>query len=156
MARTTQSDRVFCAVALAAALTALPPCASRAESQSVQAVAARGTELVVALPDGRVLRSADLVGAVLHIDDGGTPRTVRIDAVERGALPMPEGSELIAVDAETDAVVPRGFARVSGAPRHRNATLPQLDHLTSCTRESLSSVRAAFGGVTRAENPRSA
>lgn len=85
MARTTRSDRVFCAVALAAALTALPPCASRAESQSVQAVAAEGTELVVSLPDGRVLRSADLVGAVLHIDDGGTPRTVRIDAVEREA-----------------------------------------------------------------------
>jgi hypothetical protein len=72
---------VFCAVALAAALTALPPCASHAEP--VQAVAAQGTELVVSLPDGRVLRSADLAGAVLEIDDAGTPRTIRIDAVER-------------------------------------------------------------------------
>jgi hypothetical protein len=74
---------VFCAVALAAALTALPPCVSHAEP--VQAVAARRTELVVSLPDERVLRSADLVGAVLEIDDAGTPRTIRIDAVEREA-----------------------------------------------------------------------
>ena len=72
---------MLCAVALAAALTTLPPCVSHAEP--VQAVSAQGTELVVSLPDERVLRSADLVGAVLEVDDAGTPRTIRIDAVER-------------------------------------------------------------------------
>ena len=64
---------------------------------------------------------------------------------ELEALPVPEGSELIAVDAEADAVVPRGFARVNGAPRHRNATLPRLDHLGFLhARESLLFVGAAL------------
>jgi len=85
VAHATRSDRALCLVALAASLTALPPCAARAEesAESVRSVAAERTELVVSLHDGRVLRSPDLVGAVLHVDDAGTPRTVRIDAVER-------------------------------------------------------------------------
>jgi hypothetical protein len=83
VARAKRNDRVLCAVALAAALTALPPCVSHAAP--VRSVAAQRTELVVSLPDERVRRSAALVGAELEIDDAGTPRTIRIDAVEREA-----------------------------------------------------------------------
>jgi triacylglycerol esterase/lipase EstA (alpha/beta hydrolase family) len=64
---------------------------------------------------------------------------------ELAELPVPPGSELIAVGAESDAVVPRGFARVRGAPRHRNAQLAQLDHLGFLhARESLQFVGAAL------------
>jgi pimeloyl-ACP methyl ester carboxylesterase len=48
---------------------------------------------------------------------------------ELEALPVPSGSELIAVSAEADAVVPRTFARVAPDLRHRNATLAEVDHL---------------------------
>jgi triacylglycerol esterase/lipase EstA (alpha/beta hydrolase family) len=64
---------------------------------------------------------------------------------ELEALPVPDGSELIAIDAERDAVVPRGFARVPAAPRHRNATLARLDHLGFLhARESLRFVGEAL------------
>jgi hypothetical protein len=40
-----------------------------------------GTEFRLRLPDGRVLRSAEMVGVVLGVEEGGTLRRVRIDAV---------------------------------------------------------------------------
>jgi triacylglycerol lipase len=60
-------------------------------------------------------------------------------------LPVPPGSELIAVGAGEDAIVPVEFAQVSPAPRHRNATLKSLDHLGFLHRlESLAFVRSAL------------
>jgi len=56
-AGTTRTDRLFCAVALLAALTSLPPCVGSA--QSTRSVAAAGTEIVVSLHDDPDLRSAD-------------------------------------------------------------------------------------------------
>ncbi|HTO06066.1 MAG TPA: alpha/beta fold hydrolase [Myxococcota bacterium] len=43
--------------------------------------------------------------------------------------PVPRGSELIAVSAGGDAVVPLDAAHVVPGPRRRNASLAQLDHL---------------------------
>jgi triacylglycerol esterase/lipase EstA (alpha/beta hydrolase family) len=64
---------------------------------------------------------------------------------ELEALPVPPGAELIAVGADADAVVPSGFARVNGSPRHRNETLARLDHLGFLhALESLQFVRTAL------------
>jgi len=41
-----------------------------------------GTEFVVAMPDGRKLRSADLVGATLKLEAGGRPVEIVIESVE--------------------------------------------------------------------------
>jgi hypothetical protein len=56
-----------------------------AEAQTIDSVAAERTEFVVALTDGRTLRSADLVGAEIAIDEGGKPLVIRIDAVAKDA-----------------------------------------------------------------------
>jgi len=85
MTRGAAGERRFRAVALATALSALSACADRTSPGAVRSVAAEGTEFVVSLAGGLVLRSADLVGAKLHVDDGGTPRAIRVDAVEREA-----------------------------------------------------------------------
>ncbi len=50
---------------------------------TITQVAAEGTQFRVALSDGRVLRSPDLVGARLAIATPVGPITIRIDAVER-------------------------------------------------------------------------
>ncbi|MGH2897080.1 MAG: esterase/lipase family protein, partial [Solirubrobacteraceae bacterium] len=64
---------------------------------------------------------------------------------ELAELPVPPGAELIAVGAASDAVVPHGFARVQGGPRHRNELLGRLDHLGFLhARESLQFVGAAL------------
>lgn len=54
-----------------------------AAAQTIDSVAAERSEFVVALSDGRTLRSADLVGAELTIDEGGKPLVIRIDAVSK-------------------------------------------------------------------------
>jgi hypothetical protein len=54
-----------------------------AQAQAITSVAAEQSEFVVSLSDGRTLRSADLVGAELTIDEGGTPLVIRIDAVAK-------------------------------------------------------------------------
>ena len=64
-----------------AALVAAVP--SFALAQTVVSVAAERTELVVKLSDGRTLRSAELLGAELSIDDAGQAEVIRIDAVEK-------------------------------------------------------------------------
>jgi hypothetical protein len=50
---------------------------------AVSSIAVEGTEIVVGLPDGRSLRSRDLVGTVLHVRFQGEPAVARITAVER-------------------------------------------------------------------------
>lgn len=45
-----------------------------------------GTEFRLKMPDGRVLRSADLIGAVLGIVEDGALRRLRIDSVEPDPL----------------------------------------------------------------------
>lgn len=60
------------------ALTALPALSA----PTVSSVAVQGTEIVVALSDGRVLRSKDLVGAVLDVRFDGQPAKVRVSHVE--------------------------------------------------------------------------
>lgn len=58
-------------------------------------------------------------------------------------LPVPRGSELIAVTAGGDAIVPGDCARVSAGPRRHNATLPRLDHMGFLHRlESLTFVKS--------------
>jgi hypothetical protein len=49
----------------------------------LRSVEVEGTAFKVTMSDGRVLRSPDLVGAVLTIARGGEPVRLRIDAVER-------------------------------------------------------------------------
>lgn len=49
----------------------------------ISSVTVDGTAFVVALGDGRVMRSPDLVGVVLTIATNSGPRKVRVDAVER-------------------------------------------------------------------------
>jgi pimeloyl-ACP methyl ester carboxylesterase len=48
---------------------------------------------------------------------------------ELEAMPVPQGSELVAVGADDDAIVPHEFARVSPGAGHRNVVLSDLDHL---------------------------
>ncbi|MBI3198669.1 MAG: hypothetical protein HYZ40_14425 [Rhodospirillales bacterium] len=65
---------LLCAAAAPAAAQSSPPSAPR--------VTVEGTEFVAALADGRVLRSRDLVGAVLDARFAGRPVRIRIAAVE--------------------------------------------------------------------------
>lgn len=53
-----------------------------AAAQKAPRVTVEGTEFVATLADGRILRSSDLVGAVLDVRIGGKPRRIRIAAVE--------------------------------------------------------------------------
>ena len=53
------------------------------ERPAVSSISVEGTELVVALADGRSLRSKDLVGATLDVRFEGAPAKVRIVTVER-------------------------------------------------------------------------
>jgi hypothetical protein len=64
-----------------AAILASPE--TRAQSPVVSGITVEGTELVVALTDGRTLRSADLVGAMLDVRFEGRPVKLRITGVER-------------------------------------------------------------------------
>ena len=59
---------------------ALPLSVAAAELPSIDV---EGTEFKVTLSDGRMLRSAELVGATLTISTGGGMMRLRIDAVER-------------------------------------------------------------------------
>ena len=64
---------------------------------------------------------------------------------ELEALPVPAGSELVAVSAGGDAIVPGDMAHVTERPRHRNATLARLDHLGFLHQlESLAFIRSAL------------
>ena len=54
-----------------------------AQQPSVSSIGVEGTEFVVALSDGRTLRSKDLIGAVLDVRFEGQPAKVRIVEVER-------------------------------------------------------------------------
>ena len=62
----------------------LCPLASIAQT-ALPDVTVEGTSFVLRLPDGRVLRSPELVGAVLGLEIEGRIARVRIDAVEREA-----------------------------------------------------------------------
>jgi hypothetical protein len=57
--------------------------ARQAPAVEVQSVTVDGTEFVASLTDGRVMRSIDLVGAVLTFDTSSGRLRLRIDAVER-------------------------------------------------------------------------
>src|SRR5260221_426007 len=63
----------------ALAATAAPPTAAA----ELQSVAVEGTEFIVTLGDGAVLRSRDLAGAVLTVALDGQAARLRIDALER-------------------------------------------------------------------------
>ena len=62
-----------------AILTAVP---AAAQVPSVKTISVDGTEIVVALSDGRTLRSKELVGATLDVRFEGEPAKVRIAGVE--------------------------------------------------------------------------
>ena len=65
-------------------VAALPVAGTQpAPAAELKSVAVEGTEFVVTLRDGKIMRSPDLVGAVLDIGAGGGKLLVRIDAVER-------------------------------------------------------------------------
>src|SRR5262245_39823179 len=57
--------------------------AQGATANELRSVEVEGTEFKVTLTDGRILRSAELVGATLTIGTSGGPLRLRIDAVER-------------------------------------------------------------------------
>src|SRR5262245_7756447 len=54
-----------------------------AQSTQVSSISVEGTEFVVALSDGRSLRSKDLVGAMLDVRFEGQPVKLRISGVDR-------------------------------------------------------------------------
>ena len=68
--------------ALTLLYAAAAPAAAQPALQSAPRVTVEGTEFVAALPDGRVLRSRDLVGATLDARFAGRPVRIRIAAVE--------------------------------------------------------------------------
>jgi hypothetical protein len=72
------------AVALLAglALSLALPAPAADEEPGILSVVAEESAFVVRLSDGSVLRSADLVGAVLHVEGEEDPLAIRIDAVE--------------------------------------------------------------------------
>jgi hypothetical protein len=74
-----------CGRGISGALTALTfgLAAAGAGEVELPAVEVEGTAFKVTTSDGRVLRSPDLVGAVLTIARGDEPTRLRIDAVER-------------------------------------------------------------------------
>ncbi|MBN9536558.1 MAG: hypothetical protein J0H77_07540 [Alphaproteobacteria bacterium] len=61
---------------------AAEPMGEAVSAAAVTSVTVEGTEFVAHLADGRVLRSADLVGAVLEVNFGAQPARIRIAAVE--------------------------------------------------------------------------
>ena len=93
--RTTQLITILwagCALIAAAGLSY-----AKSGDASLQSIEAEGTQFKATLTNGRVLRSADLVGATLTIAVSGGTRRMRIDAVEtdpgapeRGVPPDPE------------------------------------------------------------------
>ncbi|MFO1217567.1 MAG: ADYC domain-containing protein [Burkholderiaceae bacterium] len=73
--RTTRSARhQFAAIALFAV--------AQAVSAQGPRLGVEGTEFVVTMPDGRVLRSGQLVGATLTVEAGGRPIEILIESVE--------------------------------------------------------------------------
>jgi hypothetical protein len=67
---------------LALLCVAAAPAAAQPAPKSGPRVTVEGTEFVATLADGRVLRSRDLVGAVLNARFAGRPVQIRIAAVE--------------------------------------------------------------------------
>lgn len=70
------------ALAPIAALTLGFATSSQAQSPGVTSISVEGTEIVVALSDGRTLRSKELIGATLDVRFEGEPAKVRITGVE--------------------------------------------------------------------------
>ncbi len=74
--------RTLSVLALLAMLPAPATLAQTSGAPAVRSVGVEGTEIVVALSDGKTLRSKDLVGATLDVRFEGEPAKVRISAVE--------------------------------------------------------------------------
>ena len=64
------------------AITLIAVASRPASATELRSVEADGTEFKVAMSDGSVLRSRDLVGAILTVAVGGQAMKLRIDAVE--------------------------------------------------------------------------
>ena len=90
--------RTVLAASMAMSLIAAAGAAEQASAGSrLRSIEADGSQFKVTLADGRMLRSPDLVGAVLTIDFDGSPQRIRIDAVEtdpgvpeKGLPPSPD------------------------------------------------------------------
>jgi len=67
------------------ALCLLAAAVPAAAAERLPVLEAQGTELRLTVPDGRILGSAELVGAVLQMTLMGGRQSIRIDAVERDA-----------------------------------------------------------------------
>jgi len=92
-----------------------PLLTQRAPAAEVQSVSVDGTAFVATLTDGQVLRSPDLIGAVLTIDTSSGRLRLRVDAVERDpdavagpvwlhsfSVPAPDGAWRTLCDAGPD------------------------------------------------------
>jgi hypothetical protein len=81
------NSRAFPAAALALAPILIAalflPASPQQAAATARSVEVEGTEFKVTLTDGRLLRSAELVGATLTISTGGGSVRLHIDAVER-------------------------------------------------------------------------
>ncbi len=71
------------AALLAWLIALVAPAIAQPGPVSVVSVAAEGTQFRIALSDGRVLRSPELVGAALTVMTASGPRRIRLAAVER-------------------------------------------------------------------------
>jgi hypothetical protein len=71
-----------CALLAACAAAIVFSASASAQQSAVSSIGVEGTEIVVALADGRALRSKDLVGATLDVRFEGQPAKVRIVGVE--------------------------------------------------------------------------
>jgi hypothetical protein len=64
---------------------------------------------------------------------------------ELAALPVPEGSELLALGSDADGVVPQAYASLLPAPRQASARVPGLGHVDFLvSRRSFRFVEAAL------------
>ena len=130
------SSRGWLAPGIVAALASLGGFVPEVDAQLVRGAASvevEGTQFKVTLPDGRVLRSPELVGAVLHLRSG---LHVRIDAVEEDRDSQ-GGSVWLHTLSMRQAGRPLGFCNLG--PDGRRAGFPVPGHA------------AAHGTVAEAE-----
>jgi hypothetical protein len=106
------------------ALLAVPSCpATRQGAVGTPSIEVAGTSFRVTLPDGRILASPDLIGAVLDVaDEAGRSMTVRIDAV------APDSSDRDGDCTICRCATSRPGAGATSAPPPAQTELSQASH----------------------------
>lgn len=119
-------------------------------------VQVQGTELLVTLPDGRVLRGAGLVGMELQVtDEAGASRRVRIDGVSKDPED-PDGEVTLYTSSVRDPATGAWGAFCQPGPDGTSAAFPlsgtwtaDMRHLPSETAFNLTCTSGAIGKCVR-------